>query len=151
MTRRRTSGLLLGALVGSIAAPFARAASLQQVSNWGVSGLPSDVSMYIYVPDRVATNPPILTLVHYCGGTASAVFGQAQGGGVVGAADQYGFVMVVPSSGRCWDVESDKAWTRNGGGDSHARAHSNDCGRRAAGERPCSHRERRCGRAWNRC
>ena len=28
--------------------------------------------------------------------------------------------MVVPSSGRCWDVESDKAWTRNGGGDSHA-------------------------------
>jgi poly(hydroxyalkanoate) depolymerase family esterase len=104
----------------SIAASGAAAASLQQVSNWGVAGLPSDVTMYVYVPDKVASNPPILTLVHYCGGTASAVFGQAQGGGIVSAADQYGFIMVVPSSGRCWDVESDKAWTRNGGGDSHA-------------------------------
>ena len=104
----------------SIAASGAAAASLQQVSNWGVAGLPSDVTMYVYVPDKVASNPPILTLVHYCGGTASNVFGQAQGGGIVSAADQYGFIMVVPSSGRCWDVESDKAWTRNGGGDSHA-------------------------------
>ncbi len=102
------------------AASVASAASLQQVSNWGVAGLPADVTMYVYVPDKVASNPPILTLVHYCGGTASAVFGQAQGGGIVSAADQYGFIMVVPSSGRCWDVESDKAWTRNGGGDSHA-------------------------------
>jgi len=103
-----------------MAAPSARAGSLQQVSNWGVSGLPSDVSMYIYVPDRVAANPPILALIHYCGGMASNVFGQAQGGGIVSAADQYGFIMVVPSSGRCWDVQSNKTWTRDGGGDSHA-------------------------------
>lgn len=103
-----------------VAASAADAASLQQVTNWGVSGLPSDVTMYAYVPDKVATKPPILTLIHYCGGTASAVFGQAQGGGLVSAADQYGFIIVAPSSGRCWDVESDKAWTRNGGGDSHA-------------------------------
>ena len=97
-----------------------RAASLQQVSNWGVSGLPADVTMSIYLPDRVATNPPVLALIHYCGGTASAVFGQAQGGGIVSAADQYGFIIVVPSSGRCWDVQSNKTWTRDGGGDSHA-------------------------------
>ena len=89
----------LGAL-GLAATPSARAASLQQVSNWGVSGLPADVTMHIYVPDRRATNPPILTLIHYCGGTASAVFGQAQGGGVVSAADQYGFIIVAPSSGQ---------------------------------------------------
>src|SRR6476620_289907 len=79
----------------------AYAASLQQVSNWGVAGLPSDVTMFIYVPDKVGTNPPVLTLIHYCGGTAPAVFGQAQGGGLVSAADQRGFIMVVPSSGRC--------------------------------------------------
>jgi acetylxylan esterase len=99
----------------------AEAASLQQVSNWngGVS-LPSDVTMWAYVPDKVVTNPPILTLIHYCGGTASAVFGQAQGGGVVKAADQYGFIIVAPSSGRCWDVQSNKTFTRDGGGDSHA-------------------------------
>lgn len=48
--------------------------------------------MHAYVPDRVATNPPILVLIHYCAGTAAAVFGQAQGGGVVRAADQYGFI-----------------------------------------------------------
>ena len=76
--------------------------------------------MFAYVPDKVAPNPPILTLIHYCGGTAAAVFGQAQGGGVVSAADQYGFILVVPSSARCWDVESNKAWTRSGGGDSDA-------------------------------
>jgi acetylxylan esterase len=117
-------GSLLVALaivaLSSLGSASANAASLQQVSNWGVAGLPSDVSMYAYVPDKVASNPPILMLIHYCGGTASAVFGQAQGGGIVSAADQYGFILVVPSSGRCWDVESDKAWTRDGGGDSHA-------------------------------
>ena len=121
ITRRATTlTVLLAAPLALMATRSASAASLQQVSNWGVSGLPSDVTMSVYVPDRVATNPPILTLVHYCGGTASAVFGQAQGGGIVSAADQYGFIMVVPSSGRCWDVESNKAWTRDGGGDSHA-------------------------------
>ena len=121
MTRNRTVlGALLAATLGVLAAPSARAASLQPVSNWGASGVPADVSMYIYVPDEVATNPPILALVHYCGGTAAAVFGQAQGGGVVAAADQYGFIMVVPSSGRCWDVVSDDTRARDGGGDSHA-------------------------------
>ena len=108
------------AALGLLLATPAEGASLQPVSNWGVAGLPSDVTMSVYVPDRVATNPPILTLIHYCGGTASLVFGQAQNGGLVAAADQYGFIIVVPSSGRCWDVESDKAWTRNGSGDSHA-------------------------------
>lgn len=122
MTRRHAScAWLLAALVFEIATP-AHAASLQAVSNWGggVNGLPSDVTMYAYVPDKVADNPPILTLIHYCGGTASAVFGQAQGGGLVKAADQYGFIMVVPSSGRCWDIVSDKTRKRDGGGDSHA-------------------------------
>jgi acetylxylan esterase len=98
----------------------ANAASLQQVNGWGVSGLPSDVTMYMYVPDSVAANPPILALIHYCGGTASAVFGQAQGGGIVRAADQYGFIIVAPSSGRCWDVQSNKTRMRDGLGDSHA-------------------------------
>ncbi|MES1175575.1 MAG: PHB depolymerase family esterase [Myxococcales bacterium] len=103
-----------------LAARTGKAASLQPVSNWGNSGLPSDVTMYVYVPDKVVATPPILTLIHYCGGTASAVFGQAQGGGLVKAADQYGFIMVVPSSGRCWDIVSDKTRKRDGGGDSQA-------------------------------
>ena len=60
---------------------IAGAASLQAVSNWGATGVPAGVSMNIYVPDKLAAKPPLLVLSHYCGGTASAVFGQAQGGG----------------------------------------------------------------------
>lgn len=121
-THRVVTPVLLVASLVLLTAASAQAASLQQVSNWngGVTGLPSDVTMYIYVPDKVASNPPILTLIHYCGGTASAVFGQAQGGGIVKAADQYGFIIVAPSSGRCWDIVSSKTRTRDGGGDTHA-------------------------------
>jgi poly(hydroxyalkanoate) depolymerase family esterase len=111
---------VIGALAMTVAST-AGAASLQKVSNWGGAGLPSGVSMYIYVPDKVVATPPVLALIHYCGGSASAVFGQAQGGGLVSAADKYGFIMVVPDNGaRCWDVESNKTWTRSGGGDSDA-------------------------------
>ena len=98
----------------------ARGASLQKVSNWtgGVS-LPSDVTMYAYVPDKVATNPPILTLIHYCGGSASAVFGQAAT--VIKVVDQNGIVVVAPdNNARCWDVQTTKGLTRDGGGDAHA-------------------------------
>ncbi len=98
----------------------AKAAELTQINGWTTGNVPGDVSMHIYVPDQVAINPPLLLLVHYCGGTASAVFGQARGGGIVDAADQRGFIMVVPSSGRCWDVVSDKTRTRDGGGDTDA-------------------------------
>jgi acetylxylan esterase len=127
MTRKSTTvGLLTGALA-LVASSSSWAASLQQVNNWGNTGLPADVAMYAYVPDKVAAKPPVLALIHYCGGSAQAVFGQAQGGGLIKAADQYGFVLVVPSNanasganGRCWDVTSKKAQTRDGGGDPHA-------------------------------
>jgi len=75
--------------------------------------------MYIYVPDNVATNPPILTLIHYCGGSASAVFGQAST--VINVANQNGVIVVAPdNTARCWDVQTTKGLTRDGGGDSHA-------------------------------
>src|SRR5512138_3574204 len=67
------------ALLGVLAATPALAASPTKVTaDWkgGVSGLPSDVSMYVYVPSKVATNPAVLVLVHYCGGSAPSVFGQ---------------------------------------------------------------------------
>ena len=130
MTRYRNhAASLLGIFFGLLATTPARAATPTKVTaDWkgGVSGLPSDVSMYSYVPSKVATNPPLLTLIHYCGGSATAVFSQATGngttnGGVVQAADQYGFIIVVPDNGgRCWDVTSSKTHTRDGGGDSHA-------------------------------
>ena len=118
--------LLLSTALGWLGARPAEAASLQPVSNWGASGVPSYISMYIYVPDKLATDPPILVVSHFCGGSASAVFGQAQGGGVVAAADKYGFIMVFPqttnpaTSAKCWDVGSKASLTHDGGGDTQA-------------------------------
>ena len=95
-----------------------KAASLQLVPNWGASGVPTNLSMYIYVPDNVATNPPILVLLHYWGGGAGGVFAEAVGGGIVAAADRYGFIMVVPQRyNDCWDYGSTQSLTRNGGGE----------------------------------
>jgi poly(hydroxyalkanoate) depolymerase family esterase len=94
----------------------ATAASLQLVPNWGASGVPTNLSMYIYVPDRVAPNPPILVLLHYWGGGAGGVFAEAQAGGIVSAADQHGFIMVVPQTTDCWDYGSSQSLARDGGG-----------------------------------
>ncbi len=99
----------------------AGAASLQPVPSWGATGVPGYISMYIYVPDRPATKPPVVVCSHYCGGTASGVFGEASGGGIVAAADKYGFIMIFPqTSNNCWDVGSTKSLTHDGGGDTQA-------------------------------
>jgi endoglucanase len=98
-------------------------ASLQLVPDWGAHGVPSTLSMYAYVPDRVAPQPPIMVLCHYWGGKASDVFAEAVGGGLVAAADQYGFIIVVPQtsnpdgSGRGWDANSAPSLLHNGGGE----------------------------------
>jgi acetylxylan esterase len=121
MTRFRTHLTSISAITfGVLAAAPAHAASLVKVNNWnGGITFPSDVSMYIYVPDNVATNPPILTLIHYCGGSASAVLGQATT--VINVANQNGVIVVAPdNTARCWDVQTTKGLTRDGGGDSHA-------------------------------
>ena len=109
---------LLAVCLGLFTVLPANAASLQLVPNWGASGVPTNLSMYIYVPDKLAANPPILVLLHYWGGGASGVFAEAAGGGIVAAADQYGFIMVVPQRPDCWDAGSAQSLTHDGGGDS---------------------------------
>jgi endoglucanase len=107
---------LLAAWLSLFMALPAKAASLQLVPNWGASGVPTNFSMYVYVPDNVAPNPPVLVLLHYWGGGASGVFAEAQAGGIVSAADQYGFIMVVPQTTDCWDYGSAQSLTHDGGG-----------------------------------
>jgi acetylxylan esterase len=105
----------LGALVIVHAAPPAAAASLVQVTNFGNN--PSGLQMYVYVPNNVTANPPILVALHYCTGTGPAFYSGTQ---FASLADQYGFIVVYPSvtrSGGCWDVSSSQALTRNGGSD----------------------------------
>lgn len=128
MTKRVNAVRLFSAVCLGLFMPVsAKPASLELVTNnWGTNGVPSTVTMYVYVPDKLAAKPPILVVCHYCGGTAAGVFGEASGGGIVSACNQYGFIMIFPQaanpdgSGRCWDVGSTKALTRDGGGDTQA-------------------------------
>jgi poly(hydroxyalkanoate) depolymerase family esterase len=73
--------------------------------------------MYIYVPNSVTANPPILVALHQCTGSGPGFFSGTQ---FASLADQFGFIVVYPSvtrSGSCWDVSSSQALTRNGGSD----------------------------------
>jgi hypothetical protein len=77
---RYRNHLLAGASisVGLLVGVPARAASLQKInqSDWwgGVSGLPSYVNMYIYVPDQRATLPPIVVAPHHCQGNGPGTY-----------------------------------------------------------------------------
>jgi acetylxylan esterase len=96
-------------------APQANAASLVQVTNFGNN--PSNLQMYIYVPNNVRPNPSILLALHQCTGSGPGFF---SGTSFASLADQYGFIVIYPSvtrSGSCWDVSSSQALTRNGGSD----------------------------------
>jgi acetylxylan esterase len=51
----KTSGILTGLLA---ATPVVSAASLKQVTGFGTN--PTGLQMYIYVPDKVAANAPVI-------------------------------------------------------------------------------------------
>jgi acetylxylan esterase len=110
-----TLGLAAAAAL-AVAGPAA-AASLTRVTNFGNN--PSNLNMYIYVPNNVAPRPALLVAIHYCTGSASAVFnGYARD--YVTAADRYGYIIVFPEatrSGQCFDVYSPQALKRGGGSD----------------------------------
>lgn len=107
---------LLALVSVSDAAEIAKRATLTQVTNFGSN--PSGARMYIYVPDKLASNPAIITAVHYCTGTANAFY---NGTPYARLADQYGFIVIYPESpydGGCWDVSSPASLKRDGGGSS---------------------------------
>jgi acetylxylan esterase len=105
------------AAVSLVIASPAQAASLVQVSNFGAN--PTNLGMYLYVPDNIppGTRPPILVAVHYCTGSGPAFFSGTQ---FASLADQFKFIVVYPSatrSGSCFDVSSPGALTHNGNSD----------------------------------
>ncbi|RDL29998.1 uncharacterized protein BP5553_10625 [Venustampulla echinocandica] len=109
---------LVRALIG-ITALSSRpsAASLQTVTNWGEN--PSDIStMQIYVPDKLAANPPIILGLHPCGGTGQMYYGMTK---LPKYADSIGFILIYPTTTKetnCRDCHSNKTLTHEGGGDS---------------------------------
>jgi poly(hydroxyalkanoate) depolymerase family esterase len=112
----RRSLLAAAVLALALSAPVrANAASLVQVTGFGTN--PTNLEMYLYVPDNVAARPGLLLALHYCTGTGPAFF---SGSEFRSLADRYGFIAIYPSatrSGQCWDVSSPQALKRDGGSD----------------------------------
>ncbi|XXX76466.1 PHB depolymerase family esterase [Sorangium sp. So ce134] len=108
--------------LGVFAAMPARAASVVAVNRatWGASGVPDYVNMNIYVPDRLAENPPIVVACHSCSTPVSGFFNSISG--IRAGADRSGFIIILPeATGRnCWDVGTTKSLTHDGGGDTQA-------------------------------
>ncbi|MEU8301236.1 PHB depolymerase family esterase [Micromonospora sp. NPDC048909] len=93
----------------------ASAASLTEVTNFGTN--PSNLRMYLYVPDRVAPRPGVLVAVHYCTGSGPTFHSGTQ---FASLADRYGYLVIYPSvtrSSQCFDVSSPQALRRDGGSD----------------------------------
>lgn len=123
MDRSRPVPLALAALALGLFAPRpARAASLQKVtqSEWGGSGFPSYVNMYIYVPDALAAQPPIVVIPHHCQGTAQSSYSESASLRTV--ADRNGFLLIMPEATgqNCWDAGSPRSLKHNGSGDTGA-------------------------------
>ncbi len=90
-------------------------AALTEITNFGTN--PSNLQMYLYVPDNVAPNPAVLVAVHYCTGSGPAMHSGTE---YAQLADRYGFVVIYPSvtrSSKCFDVSSPQALRRDGGSD----------------------------------
>ncbi len=96
------------------AAPVA-AAALTEVTNFGAN--PSNLQMYVYVPDTVTARPAVLVAVHWCTGSGPVFYSNTE---YASLADRYGFIVVYPSvtrASKCFDVSSPQALTRGGGSD----------------------------------
>ena len=91
-------------------------------SDWmaGVTGLPSYVNMYIYVPDKLAAKPPIVVAPHHCQGTAASSY--SEDSSLVSIANNTGFIIIFPEATgeNCWDAGSTRSLKHGGGGDTGA-------------------------------
>lgn len=111
---------LAGVSLGLLATEPAEAATVTKVNSWGASGVPSYVSMYIYVPDQLAAKPPVVVACHSCGTPVEGYVNSITG--IRDAADRNGFIIILPeATGRnCWDVGTSQSLTHDGGGDTEA-------------------------------
>ncbi|MBP5910379.1 PHB depolymerase family esterase [Streptomyces sp. LBUM 1478] len=103
------------AAASDTAAEAAPRAALTEITGFGTN--PSNLQMYLYVPQRVTAKPAIVVAVHYCTGSGPAMYNGTE---YASLADRYGFIVVYPSvtrSSKCFDVASPQALTRGGGSD----------------------------------
>jgi poly(hydroxyalkanoate) depolymerase family esterase len=122
---RRYRSLIATIVVGiSFVSERASAATLQKLdqSTWwqSVTNLPSYVNMYLYAPDQLAAQPPIVVAPHHCQGDGPGTYSEMSS--LVSLADQNGFIMIFPEATgqNCWDAGSDRSLMHDGGGDTQA-------------------------------
>ncbi|MEV0408761.1 PHB depolymerase family esterase [Actinoallomurus sp. NPDC050550] len=107
--------VVLAAAGGFASARRASAASLTEVTGFGTN--PTGLRMYEYVPASATAHPAILVAVHYCTGSASAMYSGTE---YASLADRYGFIVVYPEAtrdGHCFDVSTPGALKHNGTSD----------------------------------
>jgi len=96
--------------------PSVNSAVLEEIKDFGDN--PSSLKMYLYVPDDLPDNVPVLVGLHWCHGTAKDYF---NGNKYRYLADEYKFIVIYPdanSNDSCFDVHSEETLSHNGGGDS---------------------------------
>jgi poly(hydroxyalkanoate) depolymerase family esterase len=116
--------ILLTATLGLLASAPAQAASLQKIDQstwWGtVTGLPGYVNMYIYVPDQLGANPPVVVAPHHSSATASSTYSDMASLTAIAASN--GFIMIFPEATgqHWWDAGSTRSLSHAGTGDTGA-------------------------------
>lgn len=108
-------GVLGLAAAALTTAPAAQAASLVSVPSFGSN--PGQLGMSLFVPDSLPAKPAVLVVVHWCTGSAQAIY---DGGQFDELATRYGYIVVYPQanrSGSCFDVSSSEALTHGGASD----------------------------------
>jgi acetylxylan esterase len=91
-------------------------------SDWqqAVTGLPTYVNMYSFVPSAVASKPPIVVYLHHCQGNAAS--SHSSMAALETLADKNGFLIIYPEATgeNCWDAGSKRSLKNGGGGDTGA-------------------------------
>ena len=91
------------------------AAALTEVTDFGPN--PTNLKMFLYVPDAIVANPRVLVGVHWCHGTAQAYYAANT---FKYYADQNKYIVIYPnanSDDSCFDVHSQETLTHDAGGD----------------------------------
>jgi acetylxylan esterase len=106
--RLRFAGPGVALVLASLLAPAgARAQACDQGWQCNV-GYGASTPMDLYVPKLPAATPPVVVVLHYCGGHAADVHSWLQS-----YADQYGFLLITPTAGgNCFDATPTRAGER---------------------------------------
>ncbi|KAJ1568017.1 hypothetical protein HK096_007788 [Nowakowskiella sp. JEL0078] len=91
---------------------------LVEIKNFGPN--PTNLECWMYKPEGLPANPPLVVGIHWCTGSAAAFINTTEFGKM---ADEFKYLAIFPSITRtgpckCFDVASDESIVHDAGGDS---------------------------------